>query len=137
MSRWKWSFDAINPCHPQEAKWKTGVDERYYKQLQNSGHEKAIARLLLVERVLNGGTERIYKSWCRPEKEDCFVYVRYPDVDFKSLTISTPPPPNMAFLVFVLPDGTITEWTWRPLSEAERDTPEGVTGELVWPPNKT
>jgi hypothetical protein len=131
MSRWLLSFLGIDP-HVPPSEWEMGLDEGYFRYLQHKGHEKAIARLLLVEQVLNGGTVRIYRGWCRPDKEDCFVYVGYPNVDYKSRTITTPAPPNMAFLVFVLPDGTISDWTWRPLESEGQHTPQGLTGELIW-----
>jgi hypothetical protein len=108
-----------------------GIKEKYYRTLQQNGHEKAIARLLLVKEVLCGKATHIYEGWCRPNKDDCYVYVGSPARDYKSLTIDTPSPTNMVFLVFVLPDGEIAEWTWRPVS-AEDGSPKGITGDLIW-----
>jgi hypothetical protein len=134
MARWLLTVEAIDPTDVEQ-RWETGVPEGLYRALQRAGHEKAIARLYLVREVLAGGTTHTYRGWCRPDKDDCFVYVRRPDRDFKSLTIETPPPKGMVFLVFVLPDGTIEEWTWRPVAENETDRPDGVTGELIWSRN--
>ena len=131
MARWLLTFHAIDPA-ALDKRWKTGVPERLYRHIQNHGHEKAIARLRLVQEVLEGGTLSLFRGWSRPEKEDCFVYVGLPSRDFKSLTIDTPAPKQMGFLVFVLPDGTIDEWTWRPLDEEGGNQPIGVTGELIW-----
>jgi len=134
MARWLLSFEAIHPTDPSKY-WETGVPERLYKELQNHGHEKAMARLLLVREVLLEGALHIYGGWCRPDKEDCWVYVGRPNRDLKSLSIETPAPKGMVFLVFVLSDGTIDEWTWRGQAEEGEDKPDGITGELIWSRN--
>jgi len=134
MARWLLQFRAIDPRNVSGT-WDVGVSERHYRYLQNHGHEKQIARLVLLQEVLEGGAVCIYKGWCRPEKEDCFVYEGRPTRDFKSLTIETPAPKAMAFLVFVLPDGEIDEWTWRPLNEDAGNRPDGISGELIWSAN--
>lgn len=134
MARWFFAIEAIDPTDVAQ-RWETGIQEQLYRRLQNSGHEKAIARLYLVNDVLSGGTTHIYRGWSRPGMDECFVYVGCPDRDFKSLSIETPPPKGMVFLVFVLKDGTINDWTWRPLAEDEEDRPQGVTGELIWSKN--
>ena len=131
MGRWYIEFDAVNPNSPDK-KWKTGVLESLYRKIRNCGHEKAIARLLLVREVLDEGAVAIFSGWSRPDRDDCFVYLGHPDHDFKSLSIETPPPLKMGFLVFVLPDGTIDEWTWRSLHEEGDIRPNGVSGELIW-----
>ncbi|MHC4398390.1 MAG: hypothetical protein ACYTG0_01780 [Planctomycetota bacterium] len=131
MARWLLTFRAIDP-NALDKRWDTGVPERLYRQIQHHGHEKALARLVLVQEVLERDTHSLYGGWSRPDKEDCFVYVGCPNRDFKSLTIETPPPPGMGFLVFVLPDGTIDEWTWRQFDEEGGNRPSGVTGELIW-----
>jgi hypothetical protein len=135
MGRWLLSFVGIDPRNPQNEQREMGVKEEHYRYLQHHGDEKAIARLWLVGQVLQGGTACIYKGWGRG-KDDCHIYVGYPGEDRKSLTITTPPPPNMAFLVFVLPDGTIENWTWRPLISGGI-TPEGMEGEIVWEQSTT
>ena len=116
MARWLLTFHAIDPT-ALDKRWKTGIPERLFQHIRNHGHEKAIARLVLVREVLEGGTGALYRGWSRPDKEDSFVYVGRPSRDFKSLSIETPAPKEMGFLVFVLPDGTIDEWTWRQLDE--------------------
>lgn len=130
MSRWFLQFDAINPANPED-RWKTGIHQAHYRRLQVHGHEKALARIMLVNDVLTEGTLRIYGGWSRPDKDDCFVYVGRPTREFKSLSIETPPPPGMVFLVFVLPDGTVDDWNWRPCQD-NSDEPQGVEGELIW-----
>lgn len=132
-TRWLFTFEAIDPKNPLKT-WKVGVHERKFKIAQRSGHPKVNARLVLVAEVLQGGTERIYEGWCRPGKdEDCYVYVGRPTKDLKSATITTPPPAGMVFLVFVLADGSIDEWMWRPCSDENGgNTPDGVTGVLIW-----
>lgn len=134
MARWLLPFDStIDPVDPSR-EWTTGIHQRLYQSLQWNGHEAKLARIALVDDVLTrDGTKRIYKGWFRQGKDDCYVYVGTPDGDHRSLSIHTPPPPGMVFLVFVLPDGSIDDWNWRP---AKKDTtePEGVSGELIWPP---
>ena len=134
MARWLLAFRAIDP-KKLDGHWEVGVSERHYRYLQNHGHEKQIARLVLVHEVLEGGTINLYKGWSRPEKEECFVYEGRPTRDFKSLTIETPAKGGMAFVVFVLPDGEIDEWTWRLLTEDGGNRPDGITGELIWSAN--
>jgi hypothetical protein len=41
----------------------------------------------------------------------------------------------MFFVVFVLPDGTIDDWAWRPACKDNEELPEGITGEVIWPKN--
>jgi hypothetical protein len=134
MARWLLSFQAIDPKN-LDGHWKVGIPERHYRYLQNHGHEKQIARLLLVRDVLEGGAVNLYKGWSRPDKEDCFAYEGHPTRDFKSLTIETPAKAGMVFLVFVLPDGEIDEWTWRLLAEEGGNRPDGISGELIWSAN--
>ena len=134
MARWLLSFEAIDP-KTLSGRWTVGIPERLYRLYQKQGHEKAIARIVLVDEVLGSGTVRIYKGWSRPGKEESFVYEGYPLHDHKSLSISTPAPPNMAFLVFIFPDGTIDEWAWRPLSQDGENQVDGIRGELIWSKN--
>lgn len=135
MARWLISFEAIDP-NDLHGRWKVGISEKHYTKLRHSGHEKALARTLLVGEVLSEGTKRIYRGWSRPDKEDSYVYVGAPKRDRKSLSIETPAPPGMVFLVFVLPDGTVDEWTWRRIAAGDYE-PEGVSGELIWQANQS
>jgi hypothetical protein len=134
MARWKVRFRAIDPRN-LDGRWEVGVSDRHFRCLQNYGHEKQIARLVLVREVLEGATCNLYRGWSRPDKEDCYVYEGRPAHDFKSLTIETPVKEGMAFLVFVLPDGEIDEWTWRFLTEDGGNRPDGIRGELIWSAN--
>lgn len=131
MARWLLTFEAIDPNN-LNGHWKTGIREADYKSIQIHGHEARQARILLVKQVLEGATQLIFRGWSRPDMEDSYVYAGRPDRDYKSLTIETPPPPEMVFLVFVLPDGTIDDWNWRP-STIQKGIPDGVNGELIWP----
>jgi hypothetical protein len=133
MARWFVTFDAVNPKNPA-TRWKTGIHEDVYRKLQIHGDDRRIARLLLVEEILCGGVKLLYRGWSRPDKEESFVYAGLPTRDYKSLTIETPAPKGMFFLVFVLPDGTIDEWTWRK-AEADGSRPSGIKGELIWQQN--
>jgi hypothetical protein len=131
MSRWLITFDAIDPRDPN-SRWTTGVSPAHYDRIRRSGHECQAARLLLVQEVLDPPkTLHVFRGWSRPDRDDCFVYSGLPARDFRSLTIETPAPPRMTFLVFVLPDGTIDHWTWRP-SASGNGIPDGVDGELIW-----
>lgn len=134
MARWFVPFQAIDPRN-LGSYWTVGVSERHYKRLQNSGHEKAIARLLLVRYVLEGGTSSIFEGWSRPDKEGCFVYAGYPKQDFQSLRIEIPVRKGLIFLVFVLPSGEVDEWTWRCASDGGESRPDGVRGKLIWSVN--
>lgn len=130
MSRWIYEFSAIDP-RDHSRTWTVGIQERHYRTLQHHGHEKHIARLLLVKETLDDPI-RLYQGWSRQDKDDCYVYAGLPAHDFRSLSIELPPPPNQFFLVFVLPGGTIDEWNWRSLDEITPDLPQGVEGEVIW-----
>ncbi|HVA47426.1 MAG TPA: hypothetical protein VNH11_13740 [Pirellulales bacterium] len=137
-TRWSVTFQAICPDNPTKKTWDVGVAERFFSLLRTQGDTAKLARLLLVQEVLEpGGTERLYQGWSRADTDDCFVYVGLPKHDMKSLTIETPPPVAMLFLVFVQPDGTIDHWTWRPCSEDDPMCPSDVKGTLIWPQNQT
>ncbi len=132
-NRWLLEFEAIDPRNPPDDKWSVGVPEWLYRQQQIHGHEKQSARLWLVADVLQGETRRLYEGWSRPGKDDdCYVYAGRPGRDFKSRTIETSPPKRMVFLIFVLPDGSIDDWTWRPCTDSDADSPSGVNGRLIW-----
>lgn len=134
MPRWLLDFDAIDPKN-LEGRWKTGIHEKHYNAIRHSGHENKVARIMLVNEVLQNETKHLFRGWSRHDKEDSFVYVGTPGQDFKSLTIQTPAPPGMVFLVFVLPDGTIDDWIWR--ASRGENKPDGVTGELIWSSNQS
>lgn len=137
QTRWVLTFAAINPRMP-ESTWQVGIAERRYRLHQHKGNGKALGRIFLIGEILQGGTAGVRRGWSRPGKDDCFVYWGFPKSDYKSLNITTPAPKGMAFCVFVLDDGTIDEWTWRPVTEVEgvEGCPDGVNGELIWPQNK-
>ena len=132
MSRWLHSFQAINPKTPPE-RWEVGVPEGLFRKLRQHGHTRKISRLILVDEVLSKGTIRIHGGWCRPDKDDCFVYEGRPERDYRGIEIETPAPPNMAFLVFVLPCGTIDDWTWRLLTD-DNKLPKDMSGKIIWEP---
>ena len=134
MTRWYFTLEAMDP-NDTSRQWEVGIHRKLYESRQMHGHERSLARIILVHEVLSGNVTYIYSGWSRPDKDDCHVYVGFPDRDHKSSTIDTPAPKGMAFLVFVLPDGTIDEWTWRPIDE-QSGKPQGVKGELIWSRNQ-
>ncbi len=136
MARWLLTFEALDPNNLATF-WEVGIPEWLYRLHQHKGNEKAIARIVLIDEVLGPRTVRLYRGWARSGKEDCFVYEGRPECDHKSLTIETPPPKEMVFLVFVLPDGTIDEWTWRPLKQGGGNQVDGIKGDLIWSKNLT
>lgn len=139
-TKWFVTFDAKSPEEPKNGTWEVGVPEWLYRKHQKHGHEKSLARLLLVREVLQGGTVHLFEGWFRDGKDEgCFVYVGNPGRDYKSLTIETTAPKNMLFLIFVLPGGTIDDWTWRPRSDepGEEHLPADIKGRLLWSLNQT
>jgi hypothetical protein len=134
MVRWRYTFSARMPQNPAET-WQVGVDQGKVDLIRAKGHEQKYCRLTLVEATL-ADTRLIVRGWCRPGKDDCFIYVGRPSRDFRSASIEVPPPPRMVFLVFVLADGTIDDWAWRPQSGEDADLPEGIKGEdVIWRQN--
>lgn len=137
MGRWKFTFDAIDPKDVTKT-WKIGITEDHYRRICNHGHEKAHARIILVDQVASS-TIALYKGWNREGKhDDCYVYVGQPKYDYHKIApeICVPAPPGKVFLLFVLADGTIDEWTWRQHADGDISTPLGVEGELLWQRNQ-
>lgn len=138
-ARWVLTFEAVNPNDPDKT-WRIGIPEWLYRVHQRKGHEAALAHILLIAEVIEGGSYQIFRGWSRPGKDEgCHMYVGYPSCDRPSLQIQLPPIPNHCFCVFVLPDGSIDNWTWRrAIAEGDDSRPQGVSGELIWPlPNKS
>jgi hypothetical protein len=131
-TRWKIEFDARLPSNPDHETWKVGIASSLLNTLQKQGHAVKQARILLVQDVL-GDTREIFQGWSRPDTDDCFVYTGSPRYDCRGPTIQVPPPRNMVFLVFVLRDGTIDDWNWRPLKPGDATVPEGINGRRIWP----
>jgi hypothetical protein len=131
-TRWKIEFDARLPSNPEQDAWKVGIPAATIDLLQKRNHHHRQARILLIEAVLSDPAA-IFEGWSRPEKEDCFVYAGNPGCDYYGACIEVPPPPGMIFLVFVLPDGTIDEWNWRPTKSDAPTEPQGIKGRKIWP----
>lgn len=131
-TRWKIEFEARLPSNPDQETWKVGIAPSLLEILQKQGHAVKQARIFLVRDVL-GDTREIFQGWSRPDTDDCFVYVGNPGYDYRGPTIQVPSPPKMVFLVFVLRDGTIDDWNWRPLKADDLTMPEGVNGRRIWP----
>jgi len=131
-TRWRIEFDARHPNSPDQETWKVGIAQSKLEILQKFGHAVNQARILLVRDVLSD-TRKIVQGWSRPDTDDCFVYVGGPGYDCRGSTIQVPPPPGMVFLVFVLPDGTIDDWNWRPVKREDATMPEGINGSKIWP----
>ncbi len=138
MSRWKYQFTTRHP-RDRESKWQVGVSEELCRNFVKNGHDKSHARLMLVREVLEECLLAIYSGWSRPDKEDCFVYVGNPKSDWHKLSpqICVPAPPGMVFLVFVLGDGTVDNWTWRKHADGCPWAPNDITGELIWEHDKS
>ena len=131
-TRWKIEFDARLPSNPDQETWKVGIAPSLCDTLQKRGHVVKQARILLVRNVLDD-TREIFQGWSRPDTDDCFVYTGNPGYDCRGPTIEVPPPAKIIFLVFVLRDGTIDDWNWRPLKADDPTLPEGVNGRRIWP----
>jgi hypothetical protein len=131
MGRWLLSFSVRSPSSPGDGFWTVGIQESKFRLMQQNGHSVKLARILLVKYTLEN-PRFIIEGWCRPDKDDCLVYAGKPTVDYRSASIECPPPPNMLFLVFVLPDGTIDDWTWRPVNDQDPEMPEGLNGKVLW-----
>jgi hypothetical protein len=131
-TRWRIEFDARLPSNPNGQTWKVGIAAALLEVLQRHGHSVKQVRILLIEEVLND-THAIFQGWSRPGTDECFVYVGKPKHDCHGPTIETPAPPGMLFLVFVLPDGTIDDWNWRPAAKDDLTAPEGINGRRIWP----
>lgn len=130
MARWFLPFTSLNPKNLKDT-WEVGILQNHYHVLKNKGHEKQIARICCVDEVLQHPAY-LFKGWSRPDKDDCFVFAGFPANDYKSLTITTPRPSNMIFLVFVLPGGTIDDWNWREIDPNNHPKPSGISGDLIW-----
>ena len=130
MSRWLVTFETLDPRNPGADAWQVGIHESHLRRLRNSNHEAPLARIVLVEQVVSN-PDMIISGWDRPDRGNCFVYVGRPKDDYRKLRIAVTAPPDMVFLVFVLPDGTIDYWAWRP-SQPNSSKPEGLTGEIAW-----
>jgi hypothetical protein len=132
MPDWSIAFDAQHPEDPTRT-WKIGIRKGFLEGLHARGHESRIATARLIQgcvlppEVLIGG-------WGRG-KGDCLVYVGCPGHDFRTLSIECSPPPGRAFLVFVLPDGTIDDWGWREVEKQGVAVPRDMKGTIIWPPH--
>ncbi len=132
MKRWKFVIEAQSPDDPH-ATWRTGFTVRTIELLISKGHTEKLARARLAEEVLQS-PDSIIKGWGR-DRDDCLIYVGAPLQDYRSSSVETPPPKGMLFLVFVLSDGTIDDWSWRPAEAGEPGMPEGMKGTVLWPAN--
>jgi hypothetical protein len=119
----------MSPVNPPYDTWEVGVPRWKINTLGDKNHESKLARMLLLEQVV-GEPDLIIKGWDRLGKDGCYVYVGRPSRDYTRPRVNAPAPPGQVFLVFVLPDGTIDDWAWRPVDE--QGNPEGVGGETVW-----
>ena len=129
--QWKVAWAARNPNAPPPT-WKVGIKESKLSLYREKGHETKLARVLLIpEAVANPA--KIIKGWDRPDRDGCYVYVAKPTKNYQSQTIEIPPFPGQFFLVFVLPDGTIDDWTWRPENPSDPSMPDEIKGEVLWP----
>lgn len=131
MGRWKIHFDTVDPRKVGET-WSVGIRESDLDRLRRTNHECYLARIRCVDEVLNA-PELVIEGWDRPDRDDCYVYVGRPSRDYRSLSIDVPAPRGQVFLVFVLPDGTIDSWGWRPVDALDPARPEDMKGKQAWP----
>lgn len=134
-TRWMFSCEAIDPVKHGET-WVIGAEEWKLRLLAKKGHEHKLARLGLVKLIALDPVQ-IVGGWNRPDKESCLVYAGSPKVDYLGARIEVPSPPGCFFLAFVLPDGTIDDWAWRPQSELDDIGPDGIKGKILWPNQQT
>ncbi len=133
MSKWLVDFEAQLPEDSTKT-WTVGVSERKIKLLRSKGHVVKLARAVLLGSVVTSPLV-IGRGWCRYEKEECLVYAGKPPNDYRSQTIEVPSQPGWFFLGFILPDGTIDDWAWRPPCPENPDVPSDITGDILWPTN--
>jgi hypothetical protein len=131
QTRWAFSCEAVDPINPNET-WEVGILTWKLELLARNGHLHKLGRAVLVKAVVSDPI-CIIKGWDRPGHESCFVYVGKPNKDYRSATIEVPPPKGQLFVAFVLPDGTVDDWAWRPVSEFDTSRPEGILGDVLWP----
>ncbi len=131
MPRWTVALTTRSPHNPFGDSWSVGIDQGLLAMIVKNGHEQKLARLKCLQEVLSR-PDAIFRGWDRPDRASCFVYAGHPAHDYKTTSIELPPIPKMIFLVFILPDGTIDDWGWRPLDPERAGLPEGITGEIVW-----
>ena len=128
MGRWFYSFDA---CYHDGSSWEIGISQKKFRLLQQKGDIVKLSRLALVESVVESPL-RIVQGWGRPNTDNCFAYVGKPSADYRKPGIETPPPKNCLFVVFVLHDGMIDYWGWRPTSSDDSEMPDGIGGKVLW-----
>jgi len=116
------------PSNPSLETWKVGIAESKIRLLRENGDKRRLVRIRLVKEVCEKPGDIVH-GWKRQDKDDCYLYYGSPKSDYRSATIETPAPEGMVFLVFVLPDGTIDDWNWRPASEDDPRIPEGIRSE--------
>ena len=132
-TRWRIEFETRKPSNPDQETWTVGIAPSLLEVLQKSGHTVKQARILLIKRRFSKTFGRFIKVRSRPAMDGCFVYVGSPAHDYRGPTITSPAPPRMVFLVFVLPDGTIDDWNWRRTRDDDPTIPAGIDGRRIWP----
>lgn len=135
---WAINFETIDPrdvaakTQGQPGFWEVGLPKNKVALLQSKGHIAKLARLKLIEGVLEAPIA-IFGSWSRPNTGGCFVYVGRPKFDHLSMTVEVSAKPGFVFAIFVGEDGSIDEWTWRQSTIGDPDRPDSVEGQLLWP----
>ena len=53
MTRWYFTLEAMDP-NDTSRQWEVGIHRKLYESRQMHGHERSLARIILVHEVLSG-----------------------------------------------------------------------------------
>jgi len=130
MAKFRYEFSTQDPTGGVGDTWKVGIPEWLFCEVRKYEHQAKFGRIRCILEMIESPSA-IYKGWCRQGTEECWVYEGDVSTDYRSLQIETPQPPGTRFVVFILPDGSIDDWTWR--EQDDHGKPLDV-GQRVWPP---
>jgi len=134
-----WTLPALDPFGVGQARRELRLAQAHVDGLTRHGLKSRFYRLLLVREVLTN-PRVVFQGWEREGFEQALCYVGSPSKDLRSESIETPPPPGMVFLVFVTPQGTLSDWRWEKSAEDNPEFPENYRvrfRRIVWPTKVT
>ena len=124
-----WTLAALDPDDPTGfASHEVRLAQNHTESLLKHGLDAKFARLALVPEVLQSPM-MVLRGWKRAGFDDALIYVGRPARDFRNAQIETPPPQGMVFLVFVTPNGNISDWRWEK-SDVETQTPRKIQNSM-------